>query len=85
MPGSDNIVVIRLDRLLVICGLADSNTDAARKLKASSVELLRQDGSRGEIYTAPHLALVYYPMAIRLILRVGKKVKAAIIEGLGDG
>src|ERR1700722_2396391 len=36
-PASDSILLIRLDRLLVICGLADSNTDAGRKLKASSV------------------------------------------------
>jgi tyrosyl-tRNA synthetase len=81
VPGTDTIVVIRLDRLLAICGLADSTTDAGRKLKASAVELLRQDGLRGEVYTAPHLAIVFYGMPIRLVLRVGKKVKAAIIEG----
>jgi len=81
VPGTDTIIVIRLDRLLAICGLADSTTDAGRKLKASSVELLRQDGLRGEVYTAPHLAIVFYGMPIRLVLRVGKKVKAAIIEG----
>jgi tyrosyl-tRNA synthetase len=81
VPGTDTIVVIRLDRLLAICGLADSTTDAGRKLKASAVELLRQDGLHGEVYTAPHLAIVFYGMPIRLVLRVGKKVKAAIIEG----
>src|SRR5947208_1409549 len=37
-PGSDSYLYIRLDRLLVICGMADSTTDAGRKLKASSVE-----------------------------------------------
>ncbi|MGA3347631.1 MAG: tyrosine--tRNA ligase [Candidatus Sulfotelmatobacter sp.] len=84
-PGTDSFVVIRLDRLLVICGLADSNTDAARKLKASSVELLKQDGSRGEIQKAPHLAITFYPMDIKLVIRVGKKVKSAVIEGLGGG
>ncbi|HVI07683.1 MAG TPA: tyrosine--tRNA ligase [Candidatus Binatia bacterium] len=82
-PGTDWFVVIRLDRLLVVCGLADSNTDAARKIKASSVELLKQDRSHGEICTAPHLPIKYYPTNIRLVIRVGKKVKSAVIEGLG--
>jgi tyrosyl-tRNA synthetase len=84
-PGTDWFVVIRLDRLLVICGLADSNTDAARKLKASSVELLKQDGSHGEIYKAPHLSIKFYPTSIRLVIRIGKKVKSAVIEGFGEG
>jgi tyrosyl-tRNA synthetase len=79
-PGSDSFISVRLDRLLVICGLADSTTDAGRKLKASSVELLRQDGVRGEVYTAPHLPLINYSFPVRLVLRVGKKVKAAVIE-----
>ena len=80
LPGTDTVVVIRLDRLLAICGLADSTTDAGRKLKASAVELLQQDALRGQVYTAPHLAIVFYGMPIRLVLRVGKKIKAAIIE-----
>jgi tyrosyl-tRNA synthetase len=79
-PGSDSLISVRLDRLLVICGLADSTTDAGRKLKASSVELLRQDGVRGEVYTAPHLPIINYSFPMRLVLRVGKKVKAAVIE-----
>jgi len=79
-PGSDSILLIRLDRLLVICGLADSNTDAGRKLKASSVELLQPNTLRGEVYTAPHLPIVFYGMPTKLVLRVGKKIKAAIIE-----
>jgi len=79
-PGLDSFISVRLDRLLVICGLADSTTDAGRKLKASSVELLRQDGVRGEVYTAPHLPIINYSFPMRLVLRVGKKVKAAIIE-----
>jgi tyrosyl-tRNA synthetase len=79
-PGSDSLISIRLDRLLVICGLAASTTDAGRKLKAFSVELLRQDGVRGEVYTAPHLPIVNYSFPMRLVLRVGKKVMAAVIE-----
>jgi tyrosyl-tRNA synthetase len=80
LPGTDTIIVIRLDKLLVICGLADSTTDAGRKLKARSVELLKPDESVGVAYTAPHLPIVNYTMPFTLTLRVGKKVKAAIVE-----
>ena len=80
-PGSDWFISIRLDRMLVLCGLADSTTDAGRKLKASSVELLRQGEVRGEVYAAPHLAIAFSAFPVRLDLRVGKKVKKAIIDG----
>jgi hypothetical protein len=63
-----------------MCGLADSATDAGRKLKARSVELLKPDGSLGAVYTAPHLPITSYSMPFKLILRVGKKIKVAIIE-----
>jgi tyrosyl-tRNA synthetase len=79
-PGTDAIIVIRLDRLLVVCGLVDSNADAGRKLKARAVELLKPDGSPAAVYTAPRLPITSYSMPFKLILRVGKKVKAAIIE-----
>ncbi len=79
-PGGDYLVWIRFDRLLAICGLADSVTDAGRKLKARSVELLRPDGERGAIETSPHLQIVSRGAPIKLVLRVGKKVKAALIE-----
>jgi len=79
-PGSDAYLVIRLDRLLVISGLADSTTDAGRKLKASSVELLQPNTLRGEVYTAPHLPITFYGMPTKLVVRVGKKIKSVIIE-----
>jgi tyrosyl-tRNA synthetase len=79
-PGSDAYLVIRLDRLLVICGLADSTTDAGRKLKASSVELLQPNTLRGEVYTAPHLPITFYGMPTKVVVRVGKKIKSVIIE-----
>src|SRR5271154_4336780 len=47
-PGGDAYLWTRLDRLLFLCGLADSVTDAGRKLKARSVELLKPDCERGE-------------------------------------
>jgi tyrosyl-tRNA synthetase len=79
-PGSDSYLWIRLDRLLVACGLADSVADAGRKLKARSVELLKPDGLRGMIETTPHLAIVFQTLPVRLALRVGKRVKTALIE-----
>src|SRR5438445_3691131 len=79
-PGSDSYLYIRLDRLLVICGMADSTTDAGRKLKASSVELLQPNTLRGEVWTAPHLPINFYGMPTKLVVRVGKKIKSAIIE-----
>ena len=79
-PGSDSYLWIRLDRLLVMCGLADSTTDAGRKLKASSVELLQPNGLRGDVWKSPHLAIVFYGMPTRLVVRIGKKIKSVIIE-----
>ena len=79
-PPGDAYLWIRLDRLLAISGLADSVTDAGRKLKARSVELLRPDGERGAIETRPHLPIVFQGAPIKLVLRVGKKVRAVLIE-----
>jgi tyrosyl-tRNA synthetase len=79
-PGDDTYLWIRLDRLLFTCGLADSVTDAGRKLKARSVELLQPNCERGAIWTDPHLPILSQGAPIKLIIRVGKKVKAALIE-----
>jgi tyrosyl-tRNA synthetase len=77
----DTYLWVRLDRLLVICGLADSGTDAVRKLKASAVELLRPGRDRGEIWSSPHLPIVFRgETVIRLPIRVGKKTKEALIQ-----
>ena len=77
----DTYLWVRLDRLLAICGLADSVTDAVRKIKASSVELLRPGKDRGEVWTSPHLPIVFRgePL-IGLPIKVGRKTKKAIIE-----
>jgi tyrosyl-tRNA synthetase len=82
-PSSDgdSYLWVRLDRLLVICGLADSVTDAVRKIKASSVELLRPGKDRGEAWPSPHLPIVFRGERVfRLPIRVGKKIKEALIE-----
>ena len=56
---------IRVDKLLAQTGLADSVTDAARKLKASAVEI------NGEIFRE----LLLTAVAGTLVIRVGKKWK----------
>ncbi len=56
---------IRVDKLLALTSLADSVTDAARKLKAGAVEI------NGEI----HKGLLLTASAGTLVLRVGKKWK----------
>jgi tyrosyl-tRNA synthetase len=65
--------LVRMDRLLVKCGLAESTTDAARKIKQGSV---RVDNL---VQKEPRLALSG-PLPARLTLRVGKHLKIAVIE-----
>lgn len=60
---------IRLDKLMVRLALADSATDAVRKLKQSAVRI------DGELVSAPHLAVSTLPR--KLVLRVGKRVRGA--------
>ncbi len=63
---------IRLDRLLVRCGLAESISDAARKLKQNSV--------RVGTFVRPHHIYRLERLPIKLTLRVGKQVKVAAIH-----
>ncbi|MCU1272299.1 MAG: tyrosyl-tRNA synthetase [Acidobacteriaceae bacterium] len=64
---------VRLDRLLVICGLADSATDAARKLKQGAVRVFDSVEHRPRILTR------FENSNSRLTLRVGKRVKVAVL------
>ena len=69
-------VLIRLDRVLVRCGLADSTTDATRKLKQGSVKI------NNAVTTDPRL-IYLNPGAgqpLKLALKVGKRVKIAVIN-----
>jgi tyrosyl-tRNA synthetase len=72
---------IRIDRLLVICRLAGSMADAGRKLKAGSVKIVDQS-TKGLEHTwqKPHLPIDFSSSPVRLVLKVGKKMKAAIIQ-----
>jgi tyrosyl-tRNA synthetase len=72
---------VRLDRLLVKCGLADSIADAGRKLKASSVKVIDQSVKGLEYIEAkPHILVAFQGSSARLVLKVGKKVRAALIK-----
>jgi tyrosyl-tRNA synthetase len=66
---------IKLDRLLAKCGLADSATDATRKLKQGSVRI------GDEVFREPRTS-VTLPAAgpLKLPLRVGKRLRIAVIE-----
>jgi len=63
---------IRLDRLLFRCGLADSVTDAARKLKNKEVKI------NGGVQDSPRIQVTELPW--RPILRVGRRLKMAIVR-----
>ena len=65
--------VIRMDKLLAKCGLAESATDAARKLKQGSV---RVDNA---VFKDPRIALKGHSPA-RLTLRLGKQLRVAAIH-----
>ncbi len=64
---------IRVDRLLVKCGLAASVTDASRKLKQGSVRI------DSEVITEPRMVLTGPPPA-KLALRVGKQLRIAVVS-----
>jgi tyrosyl-tRNA synthetase len=66
-------VVVRLDRLLVRCGLAESTTEAARKVKQGSVRV------ENIVHKEPRIAL-NGSFPARLTLRVGKQLKVAVIH-----
>ena len=63
---------LRVDKLLVRLQLAESNTDASRKLKQGAVHI------DGELVEKTHLPLATLPA--RLAIRVGKRAKIAVIE-----
>jgi len=73
--AGDQQLGIRLDRLLVKCGLADSATDATRKIKQGAVKVC------DNVVQEPRLGL-NWPVngPLRLPLRVGRRLKMAVIH-----
>jgi tyrosyl-tRNA synthetase len=68
---TDETRSVRLEKLIVLCGLAASGTEAARKLKENAV---RVDDA---VQAAPKLSVASLPA--RFTLRVGKRAKIAVI------
>jgi tyrosyl-tRNA synthetase len=77
--ASGDLLVIRLDRLLVRCGMAESISDAARKLKADSVKLVNLGKEKEFVQRFLELPVIQ-GAPIRLVLRVGKKIRAVVID-----
>src|SRR3982750_2263987 len=71
-PESAGQLWIRLDRLLVKARLADSATDAARKMKQGAVRV------EDKVETGPHIAILGLPAKLRL--RVGRKIRLVVIS-----
>ncbi len=63
---------VRLDRLLLKCGLAESGADASRKIKQGAVRV--NNGIEQNIY----ILVTHLP--IRLSLRVGRRLKVAVVH-----
>jgi tyrosyl-tRNA synthetase len=63
---------VRLDKVLVRLGMADSGTDANRKIKQGAVKI------EGEPVSAPHLTLNTLPA--KVAVRVGKRARVAVFS-----
>ena len=70
--GGTSYKGVRLDKLLVKCGLAASGADASRKIKEGAVKV-------GKAQAAGILILVDR-LPEKLLLRVGKRLKLAVIH-----
>ena len=75
--GAPGALQIRVPKLLVAMGLAASGAEASRKLAEKAVKI------DGEVMTNSTITLDSLPA--RLIVRLGKRAKIAMIGGFGEG
>ena len=68
---------IRVSKLLLQTGLATSGAEASRKLAEKAVKI------DGEVVTNAAIPVDMLP--VRLVVRLGKRAKAAVIGGFGEG
>jgi tyrosyl-tRNA synthetase len=68
---------VRLPKLLIQTGLAASGTEANRKIAEKAVKI------EGEVVTNASVNLDTLPA--RLVVRLGKRAKIAVIGGVGEG
>ena len=73
--GADAENRVRVSRLLTATQLADSSTDADRKLKAGAVRI------DGEVVKQSHIVVL---TPARITLRVGKRAKVAVVENASE-
>jgi len=73
-------MTIRLDILLVLCGLAESVTEAARKLKQGAV---RVNNRVDTFVPRMPLPVPVFGQPWKVTLRVGKRIKIAAIQNPG--
>jgi tyrosyl-tRNA synthetase len=75
--GAPGALQIRVPKLLVQSGLAASGAEASRKLAEKAVKI------DGETVTGATITLSSLPA--RLVVRLGKRAKTAIVGGFGEG
>jgi tyrosyl-tRNA synthetase len=75
--GAPGALQIRVPKLLVQLGLAASGAEASRKLAEKAVKI------EGEAVTNSTMTLESLP--VRLVVRLGKRAKVAVIGGVGEG
>ena len=68
---------VRVSKLLLQLGLAASSSEASRKLAEKSVKI------DGKVVTNTAITLENLP--VRLVVRLGKRAKAAVVGGYGEG
>jgi tyrosyl-tRNA synthetase len=71
--ANDGRANVRVDRLLVKCGLATSTTDAGRKIKQGSVR-------QGDRVLTEFFLIFSGPPPVRLPLKIGRQVRIAVIS-----
>jgi tyrosyl-tRNA synthetase len=76
-PGGDGGLQIRLPKLLVQLNLAASGAEANRKIAEKAVKL------DGDVAVNPVFPMDALPA--RLVVRLGKRAKVAIVGGVGEG
>jgi tyrosyl-tRNA synthetase len=72
VPGGSTPLGVRLDRVLVRCGLTSSGAEAARKIKEGAVRI------GDDVQTATRISVQSLPA--ELPLRLGKRMKIAVIQ-----
>jgi tyrosyl-tRNA synthetase len=77
--GGKNYAGIRLDKLLVKCGLAESGSEASRKIKEGVVKITYSPDALVELDGSSFLVPIE-GLPAKLLVRLGKRIKIAVIN-----